>query len=52
MNAWNEVKVFAKAKKGTFFASANRRGLKIDPRRAEMKREVSRAYIQATQCNR
>ena len=51
MNAWNEVKVFAKVENGMLFARYLR-GLNIDPRRAERNRELGRAYIQPIQCNR
>lgn len=52
MNAWNEVKGFAKAKNGTLLAPANQRGFNIDPGMAERNRELARAYMHPIQSNR
>jgi len=50
-NAWSDVKVVAKAKSGSLSVDMKRRGANIDPRRAELNRELGRAYIQPTQFN-
>lgn len=51
-NAWNEVKVAAKAKSGALFMQSSRRKFGIDSKRAEINYEMGRRHIQPIVNNR